>query len=397
MKTNFETTLTAKKSLTIAVVLNTAWNIKNFRLGLIRALQEEGHRVIAIAPTDEYAEFIEEAGCQFYDLPNLKRKGMNPLHDLRLMYNLFTIYHQYKVDVALHYTIKPVIFGTIAAWFSPTKSINTLTGLGYAFLSKKWIRWVVINLYRSTLWSSYRVFFQNKDDHQLFEENGLIQAKKSLVVPGSGINTKHFRPQKLTTSRQFVRFLFIGRLLYDKGLREFVEAARRVRLTYPDAQFHLVGELDTGNRAAISIEELSKWQSEKLITYHGKVDDVRSFIEASDVLVLPSYREGLPRVMLEAMAMGKPIIGSDVPGCRAAIVHNENGYLVAVKDAKALADAMQQMITIGEVERQAMGQVGRQMALNRFDERKVVAQYVEVIDELAIKQSVELNASAVNE
>lgn len=368
---------------TIAIVLNTAWNIYNFRLGLIKTLQAEGYQVIAIAPRDEYAAEIEATGCHFIDLPNLKRKGMNPFYDLRLMYNLFSIYRKYKVDVALHYTIKPVIFGTLATRFLSTKAINTMTGLGYAFLSNSLIRYLVMSLYRLTLPAAYRTFFQNQDDQALFLQYGLVQKAKTAIVPGSGINTQHFQPQTDVEKRDRVQFLFIGRLLTDKGICEFADAIKIVKKTYSAAQFHVVGELDTGNRATITAEELESWQEEKLIIYHGQKNDVRPFIIDADALVLPSYREGLPRVMLEGMAMGKPLITTDVPGCRATVVHGENGYLVEVKNAEALAKAMINMIEIGQERRLAMGQKGRQMALDIFDERKIVAHYLKVINTLS--------------
>ncbi|MEM9991209.1 MAG: glycosyltransferase, partial [Bacteroidota bacterium] len=203
-------TSTATSPLTVAVVLNTAWNIYNFRLGLIKHLMQAGHRVIAIAPPDAYVEDIEETGCRFYSLPNLRRKGTNPVYDLRLAYNLYTIYRSEQVDVALQYTVKPVVFGTISAKVAGIKAINTLTGLGYAFISDGMVSKIVRNLYRVSLRFSHKVLFQNRDDRQLFLDHHLVPAQLSGIVHGSGINTAYFKPSTKNLTNGATRFLFIG-------------------------------------------------------------------------------------------------------------------------------------------------------------------------------------------
>lgn len=376
---------TASKPLTIAIVLNTAWNIYNFRLGLIKHLMQAGHRVIAIAPPDAYVEDIEAAGCRFYSLPNLQRKGTNPVYDLRLTYNLYTIYKTEQVDVVLHYTVKPVVFGTLSAKLAGVKAINTLTGLGYAFISDGFVSKIVRSLYRISLRFSHKVLFQNRDDRQLFLDHHLVSEKLTGIVHGSGINTAYFKPATKDLTNGATRFLFIGRLLYDKGIKEFIEAAKMILERYPKAQFHVIGELDTGNPSTIDPNELKAWREAGIIRYHGRMDDVRPHINKCDALVLPSYREGLPRVMLEGMSMAKPLIATDVPGCRETIEHGRNGFLVQVRDSVTLFEAMEKMILMGKKERAKMGINGREMALQRFDERQIVKQYLEMIEEAVVK------------
>ncbi|MEL6943422.1 MAG: glycosyltransferase family 4 protein, partial [Bacteroidota bacterium] len=326
----------------------------------------------------------EATGCRFFSLPNLQRKGTNPLHDFRLMVNLFKIYRKEKVDIALHYTVKPVVFGTLSAKLAGVKVINTLTGLGYAFISDGWVSRIVRSLYRVSLRFSNKVLFQNRDDRQLFLEHKLVPKKLSGIVQGSGINTSHFQPVKEDQEKQYIDFLFIGRLLYDKGTIEFVEAAKMILNRYPNARFHLIGDLDTGNPSTIDPLELKQWIAEGIVQYYGRLKDVRSQIEKCDVLVLPSYREGLPRVMLEGMSMAKPLIATDVPGCRETVEDGKNGYLVKVKDPFTLFQAMEKMILMSKKERIRMGYYGRQMALSRFDERQIVKQYLNMIEEAVV-------------
>jgi len=378
-------TSTATSPLTIAVVLNTAWNIYNFRLGLIKHLKQAGHRVIAIAPPDAYVDEIEATGCRFYSLPNLQRKGTNPIYDLRLTYNLYKIYKSEQVDIVLQYTVKPVVFGTISAKMAGIKAINTLTGLGYAFISDGFVSKIVRNLYRVSLRFSHKVLFQNQDDRQLFLDHKLVPKKLSGIVHGSGINTAYFKPATKDLKNGSTRFLFIGRLLYDKGVKEFIEAAKMILKRYPNTQFHVIGELDTGNPSTIDPNELKEWRSEGIIRYHGRMDDVRPHVERCDALVLPSYREGLPRVMLEGMSMAKPLIATDVPGCRDTVEHNKNGFLVKVRDSITLFEAMEKMILMGKEERTKMGNYGRRMALERFDERQIVNQYLKMVEEAVVK------------
>jgi glycosyltransferase involved in cell wall biosynthesis len=361
---------------TIAIVVNTSWNIYNFRGGLVRELIRQGATVIALAPPDEFSQrLVDELGVTFVPLRRLSRKGTNPAQDMRLMFELVRIYRRYRVDVALHYTIKPVIYGSLAARLTGVRNISTLTGLGYAFITPGLVNRVVRGLYRQALRSAHWTYFQNADDHRLFLDGRMVPIDRSGIISGSGINTDHFQPGTDPGDESLI-FLFVGRLLFDKGIVEFHEAARSLRRIYPEAQFHVVGGLDPNNPSAVSAEMLQLWKDSGDIIYHGQVSDTRPFIAASTAVVLPSYREGLPRVMLEGMSMGKPLVATDVPGCRETVVDGENGFLVTVRDAGSLARGMEKIIQLGAAERREMGRRGRELALHRFAEPVIVAEYL---------------------
>lgn len=338
---------------------------------------DKGFRIIAIAPPDEHASAVERLGAQFIPLKNLTRKGLNPLREALLIRELAKIYKREKIAFALHFTIKPVIYGTLAGRLAGTRSINTVTGLGYAFLSKGVVNKVVKQLYRFSLQFADQVFLQNRDDLHLFLEEKLSPVDRTDSIPGSGINTDFFFPRNVAL--EGTHFLFIGRLLYDKGIKEYVEAAKLVREKYPKVHFHVLGALDQGNPAAIQAQELEEWTKQGWITYHGTTTDTRPFIASSTAVVLPSYREGLPRVMLEAMAMAKPIITTDVPGCREVVPEGKNGLLVKVKDAEALATGMFEMIQTKPDQLEIMGLEGREIAVQLFSESVIVRRYLDFI------------------
>ena len=369
---------------TIAIVVNTSWNIYNFRGGLVRALVGEGARVIAVAPPDEYSGRLEtELGATFIPLRRLSRKGTNPAQDFALTVELARIYRKHRVTAVLHYTIKPVIYGSLAARMVGVNNICTLTGLGYAFLSSGMVNRVVKRLYRQALRGASWTYFQNADDRALFLSQQLVSPERSGVVPGSGINTELFAPSPADESQE-LNFLFIGRLLYDKGVVEYHDAAQLLRQRYPEVSFHVVGGLDDGNPSGIPSSVVKEWEALGDIVYHGQVSDTRPYIARATAVVLPSYREGLPRVMLEGMAMGKPLVASDVPGCRDTVADGVNGYLVTVQDAESLAAGMERIIQSSAAERLKMGQRGRQMALERFAEQVIVAQYIDRLHNFSV-------------
>ena len=374
------------RGITIAIVVNTSWNIYNFRGGLVRTMVREGARVIAIAPPDEYSDRLElELGATYVPVNSLNRKGTNPAQDAALMVELARIYRRFKVDVVLHYTIKPVIYGSLAANMVGVKNISTLTGLGYAFITPGLVNRVVKRLYRRALRSAHWTYFQNADDRRLFLDSGLVPSARSGVIAGSGIDTKKFAPTG-TTGDAPLKFLFIGRLLYDKGVVEFHDAACSLRRRHPEVTFHIVGGLDDGNPSGVPSSMVRMWEESGDIVYHGQVADTRPYISGATAVVLPSYREGLPRVMLEGMAMGKPLVASDVPGCRDTIEDGVNGYLVTVQDAESLAGGMEKIICSSPEQRAAMGRAGRELAVIRFAEPVIVDHYLQRIHQMNLRR-----------
>ena len=358
----------------ITIVLNTSWNLYNFRRGLIDALRQEGHTVTLIAPEDEYAEKLRELG---YDLVtvNMDRRGVNPIRDAAFLLRLYRIYRSLRPDLTLHFTVKPNIYGTLAASWLGITSINTVSGLGTVFLKKGLVSWVAQQLYRLTFRLPQRVFFHNHDDYQLFVDRGLIAAQKAAVIPGSGVNLQRFAPKVVEVDGPFT-FLVIARLLYDKGVAEYAEAARRLQARGVEARFQLLGARDPQHPRGIPDVVIDDWIAERLVDYQGTTDDVRPYVHRADAVVLPSYREGLPRTLLEAASLGKPMITTDTPGCRHVVSDGHNGLLCQARDAADLADKMQQLLQLSPEQRQQMGQAGRDRAVKCFSEQHVIDQYL---------------------
>ncbi len=369
----------------IALASNTAWNLYNFRGGLIRRLLEEGAAVTVVAPPDEFSEKLAGMGCEVIGLP-MDNKGTHPVRDLRTLRDFHRVYRQVRPAVALHFTIKPVIYGSLAARMLGIPVANTITGLGTAFLREGWLMRVVESLYRVSQRWPQRVFFQNRDDHDLFVGRGLVPAEKAERLPGSGVDLERFAPAAYPGNPAPV-FLLVARLLRDKGVVEFVEAARRVRAHHPRARFQLLGPLGVANRTAIPAEEVAGWVAEGVVEYLGETGDVRPALAAADCIVLPSYREGVPRTLLEAAALGRPLIATDVPGCREVVADGDNGYLCRAQDANDLADRMERFIGLPVEARQALGEAGRAKVEREFDERMVIGRYLDAIRVIARKQA----------
>ena len=366
----------------IIICLNTAWNLLNFRVGLIRALVAAGYEVVAVAPDDKYAASLNALGCRFVPL-HMENGGTNPVQDVLLTWRFVRLFARERPDVYLGYTVKPNVYGSLAAHMMRIPVINNIAGLGAVFIKDGWLVWVVRWLYRMALKRSAKVFFQNDDDRQLFISGGLVGAEVTELLPGSGIDLNHFTPAFTTAvhdvSAKF-RFLLIARMLRDKGVGEYVEAARLLRKRWPQAEFCLLGFVDLQNPAAISRAEIDAWVAEGVVNYLGVSDDVRVQIAVADCVVLPSYREGTPRTLLEAAAMCRPIITTDAVGCREVVNDGVNGYLCNVRDPRDLAAKMIQILLLSPEQRREMGLLGRAKMVVEFDEQIVIKKYLAAID-----------------
>lgn len=367
----------------VALISNTAFNIANFRGGVIRALREQGVEVLAIAPPDDYSATLESMGCLFIPW-QLEGRGINPLRELLALWRLVQILHRERPALTFHYTIKAVIYGGIAARISRIPHIAMLTGLGYVFITESLVSKIARLLYRRVLKWPLQVWFQNSDDRSEFIHRRLAEASQCVVLPGSGVNLSFFTPVSKPHAEHGCIFLLIARLLWDKGVGEYVEAARRLKACYPQARFQLLGAAGVSNPSAIEIGQVDQWVREGWIEYLGTTRDVRPYIAAADCIVLPSYREGVPRTLLEATAMARPIVATDVAGCREAVVDGINGFLCRVKDPADLAEKMERIITMSPVERALLGQAGRSYVEERFDERIVVGYYTNVLQRLGM-------------
>jgi glycosyltransferase involved in cell wall biosynthesis len=361
----------------ILISSRCAWDLINYRSGQIQAIRNCGQEVICAAAADGYEKLLDGMGARFIALP-VPVRSINPVADLRLMWRFYQLYRREQPDVVHHFTTKPIIYGGIAARFAKVPCVvNTITGLGYSFsdCAPRMLRRVVELQYRAALSTAHTTFFQNEDDRTLFTDGGLVHRDRTRLLPGSGVNTQHFSPRQPTSDKrgdQPVVFLMMGRLLKDKGVYEFVEAARRVRLAYPGTRFQLLGRRDETNPSVVPLADLQTWQDSGEVEYLGVTDDVRDSVSGADVIVLPSYyREGTPRSLLEGAAMGKPIITTDAVGCREVVDQGVNGLLVRVKDAAALAEAMICMLEDEEC-RHKMGLAGREKIVREFDEQIVI-------------------------
>jgi len=370
-------------TLTVAIVLNTSWNIYNFRLGLIRALRDEGYRVILIAPRDNYTQKLEAEGFIYYEI-KMNNKGVNPFEDLKLTHDFYKLYKEIKPNIILNYTIKPNIYSSLAAKKMEIPVINNITGLGTVFLNNNISSHIARWLYKVSI-NRNSVVFQNRDDLKLFVENDLVKESSATLISGSGIDTERFKPLSKIKNKKFV-FLLIARLIKDKGIEEYIEAIRFLRQSgnAQNATFKILGSLYLSNPTAISEEELNSWIDEGLIEYLGYSDNVQNEIAKVDCVVLPSYREGLSRVLLEASSMEKPIITTNVPGCKDVVDNGVNGYLVEVKNSMDLAKAIQKMLHLSSVDLEHMGEAGRAKVLNKFSQKKVIEKYFSLLNILGL-------------
>ncbi len=365
----------------IAIVLNTSWNIYNFRLNLIKSLQKEEHEVHTIAPQDDFTPRLVEAGCIYHRL-NMDSRGANPIKDLALIVELFRLYRRIRPDVVLHFTIKPNVYGTLAAAAAGIPAVNNVCGLGTAFLKKGFTSFVARWLYRLSFRFARRVFFQNIDDLKLFENNHLIARHQADLLPGSGINLEQFTPAPRRPGKPFT-FLMISRLISDKGIFEYIQAIEKLKQQGISARFQLLGAIDEQHKRGIPAVTLQQWVNAGLVEYLGTSHDVRPIIQQADCVVLPSYREGIPRTLLEAAAMGRPLIATNVPGCRQVVSHGYNGMLCEPKNADDLARKMKAMASLPQPVLEQFALQSRKKVEKEFCESRVISKYLHTLNQLS--------------
>lgn len=363
-------------------------HVTNFRGKLLEEISNLGYEIHILAPDldvypNEY-NHLNSLGFTLHSIP-LQRTGTNPIVDIKTLIHTYRLLLKIRPDAILSYTIKPVVYGTLAAWLARVpKRFILLSGLGYTFQNSEnttkttKLQQLVYALYKYSLSKATAVFFQNPDDLKLFKQLKLINNKSNtVIVNGSGVDVSSFNVvdfPKDSDGKTKPSFLLVARLLKDKGIVEYVEAAKLVKQKYPQTQFHLVGWIDE-NPAAIDQFQLDDWVASNVIQYWGKLEDVRPAIAESSVYVLPSYREGTSRSVLEAMAMGRPIITTDAPGCRETVIEGENGYLIPVKSITELATAMIKFIENPEVF-ESMSLASRKLAEEKYDVNKVNAHMI---------------------
>ena len=356
---------------------NDVPTVLNLRMNLIRSLQGAGYRVGVAAPPMDASRQFEDAGIAFYPVRMLPT-GMRPTADAALFWQYVRLLRSERPAAILGFTVKPNVYGSLAARLCGIPALNNITGLGTAFISKGVLESLVSALYRPALRKAEAVFFHNDDDRELFVGRKIVRSEQAIVIPGSGIDLSRFKPEPLPGKADAPAFLLIGRLINEKGVRQFVDAAARLKSDWPNARFQLLGDFATGPRA-VSREELEGWVAAGTVEYLGSSPDVRPFIARADCLVLPSYREGLPRSLLEGAAMSRPLIATDAPGCRNLIEPGVTGFLCDVRSGASLASAMERFLRLTPDERAEMGGRARQMVEERFSDERVNAAYLQVL------------------
>lgn len=371
----------------IALVSNIAWTHWNYRRSLIKALEQADYEVVLLAADDASRLRIEQhTHAKFFPLYQLSRRSLSPLQNLKFLFEIYVELRKLRPDIALFFTIRPNTLGNIAAAAAGIASISTIEGMGISGSSKGWLRRLTHTLYRLAFRHASKVIFLNNDDLQEFLEQGIVPPDKALLIHGPGVDLHHFAPRKKLGNPDHTVFLFVARLLSEKGIREFAEAARQLKKKGVPAKFQVLGSTDSGNPTTILDEELESWVQEGILEHLGFLEDVRPAIAEADVLVLPSYyREGVPRSVLEGMAMEKMVITTDNVGCRDTVEEAQNGFLVPPRDVPALVAAMERSMALSPNERAVMGRKSRLKAESEFGDEWVVPRYLSLIGEMLAK------------
>ena len=413
----------ANNSPVLVLTSNTAWNLAHFRAPLLQAFVKRGFLLVALVPVDASVLRLQAMGCKVEPIP-VPSHGRNPWDDFLLFWNYLLLLRRHRPVALLSFTVKPNIYAGLAARLLGITQLCNISGLGTAFIQGGWLGRLVQGLYRLGLGGAKTVFFQNPDDRDFFLARRLVREGQAALLPGSGVNLEHFKPDELTSDlspwvnyvqvknpdaedqpigqlqatkaldvqppRPFV-FLFIGRLLGDKGLLELVQAVKLLAVKQAEwgqadqrgatllPRLLILGPDGGTNPTAIAPSILAQWRQDSQLELLGPADDVRPYIRRADCVVLPSYREGTPRSLLEAAAMGKPLIATDVPGCRQVVQDGRNGYLCQAKDSFDLARVMRQLMRLPFEKRQAMGRASRKLAEDVFDENRVVQHYLDAL------------------
>lgn len=365
----------------IAIVANTSWSIYNFRLGLLRALKDAGFSVIVIAPYDGFSAKFTVEGFRYVPI-TLKNYGINPFQDLLYMRKLSRIYKEQKVDFIFHYTIKPNIYGSIAAKYSGIPSIAITTGLGHLFDFKNGlVKRLTFSLYKYAAKISKEIWFLNDSDRDVFVYKNIVSKEKCKVIYSEGVDLNWFKRNSKHLIRESPVFLFAGRLLMDKGVDLFIKSAAIIKNKYPEVKFQILGFINQENPNSIPYEKIVKYHNLQIIEYLGETEDVREVIENADCLVFPSYyREGASRILMEAAALETPIITTNNVGCKTIVDHDVSGYICEPQSLTSLVMWIESFINLTSEDRLIMGKMGRKKVEKQFDEKEVINKYIQTLN-----------------
>lgn len=392
-----------RRNRTLTLSSNTSWYLFNFRASTIRALVAEGYRVVCLSPEDDYSRRLPELGAEWRALP-MDNAGTNPVRDLKLVARFWRLYRELKPCVAFHFTIKNNVYGTWAARALGIAAVNNVSGLGTAFIRQGLVPAVVRGLYRLSQPLAHRVFCQNAEDFSLLRERRLVPARRLALLPGSGVDLQRFHPRlraralpgsaargpdsstpagAATDGGRPLRLLYAGRMLADKGLLELIDALQRINADGVRCELSLCGFAGVANVTAFDEVTLHAWSLLPGVRWLGPSDDMPRVYAQADAVVLPSYREGMPRSLLEAGAMGLPVIATDVPGCRNIVTDGVNGLLCEARSVLSLMAAIETLLAMPPEERARLGAAGRARVEAEFDEQRVVDAALAVVREVA--------------
>ena len=377
-----------EKPIDFIFVSNTSWYIWNFRINLIKELLKNNHSILVIAPEDDYSNRIIQAGCKFISW-DLDRSSINPISEIKSIINIYKIYKRFNPSIIHQFTIKSCLYGSLAARFlNDSHVFNSITGLGHLFISKriknKILKFFILPIYKYAInYKNSSIIFQNRNDLDLYKSLNLIKQNRTKIIRGSGVNTKYFAPTSKSGSlKKIPIILFSGRIIKEKGIIELLKACSRLWSKGIDFNLNIVGEFDTGNRSFIIKDKLEDYINKKeKVHFLGHINDIKSVYSEADIVVLPSWREGLSRTLLEASAMELPIITTNVPGCNDIIEHGVNGLLVPPKDTDSLSLAIE-FILKNKIFAKSLGKNARKKVIENFDENIINKQTIDLYKEI---------------
>lgn len=363
----------------VVLSANTGWYLYNFRRNTIRQFIETGNKVFIVAPSDDYTSKLKELGCVCINL-KISGRGMNPLKEAITLLSFIFVYYKIRPDLIFNFTPKNNIYSTLAAYFLPAKVVNNIAGLGTAFIGKSMSEKFISFLYKISQRGADVIFFQNREDQKIFLDRKIATIEKSKIIPGSGVDLERFH-YTCRDEDGIVKFVLIARLIKEKGILEYAEAAAKLKEKYGQkVLFSLAGFVDERNPSAVSKDKINSWHQNSIVNFLGKTDQIEKILMENDCVVLPSYyREGVPKSLLEAAAMGKIIVTTDNVGCRETVIDRETGYLCNIKSSASLASVLEKVILMRQDERVRMGIAGREYIRKHFDEKIVINEYLQCL------------------
>ena len=356
----------------ILVLSNFGMGLYKFRKELLQELIKQYHEVYISLPNDEYVPMLENLGCKYIE-SKVDRRGKNPINDLKLLFSYIKMINKIKPDIVLTYTIKPNVYGGLACRITKTPYLPNITGLGTAVENKGIMQKITLILYKLGLKDAKNIFFQNNSNRDFFIEKGIIK-NKSIVIPGSGVNIDQHNFEEYPEDKDNIKILFIGRIMKDKGIDELLEAAKQIRNNHKDIEFHTIGFCEENYQ-----DLFTDYNKDGIIYYHGQQDDVHEFIKNSHAIILPSYHEGTSNVLLEAASTGRPILASNVPGCKETFDEGISGIGLEVKSVDSLVNAINKFYELPYEEKRQMGIAGRNKIQKEYDRKIVVDAYLEQV------------------